>query len=568
MNRHEPVVSPIPAEPLPARLRFSGLLDSRVLLLFAVLLAYVLWPILQVLAESVWTRGAGWTLEPWREFMRRGHGVYALRSLGVSLASVVLAGIFGTALALFYFRLEFPGRAVLSGLTLLPFTLPPLVGVFAIWMLMGEDGPFDALTRVLLGHGAGFDKGYGGVLLVHTYSMFVFFFVLVGGAIANFDESQLEAARDLGAGRVQAFRLVLLPQLVPALAGAALLTFMNSMASFTAPFFYLTGKPVLTVGIQQAIDESASALASADCVVLVVCAGLFLYPILRFEKVFAAGRRGASRRRMAASSPVARWGLTTAAVLLTLLLLAPHLWMVRESFIRPGTGFVGVPVRYTLANYADLARREESLRPILNSLRASGAATLLVVVFTLLAAWMTTRHAFRGRGALRALVMLPWALPGTVVAVGFLWMTRRPNVLTAGLALRGTLILLAAAYFVRFLPLAYRTVTAGLTQVPVEWEGAARDLGATPRQAFLRVTLPLVLPAVLAAAALTFAGAMGEFVSSILLQGPGTEPIAVKIDQLRRGPGGIHAAAAYSTILLALIALSFACFARRSRRTL
>jgi iron(III) transport system permease protein len=167
---------------------------------------------------------------------------------------------------------------------------------------------------------------------------------------------------------------------------------------------------------------------------------------------------------------------------------------------------------------------------------------------------------------LRLLIMLPWALPGTVIAIGLLWITRQPNVLTMGVDLRATLSILALAYFIRLIPLAHRTIATGLARVPVELEGAGRDLGAGPWATFQRITLPLILPAVIAAATLTFATALGEFVSSILLQAPGTEPIAVKIDQLRRGPGGIHVASAYSTILMLIITLTFVLFGRRTQR--
>ena len=109
---------------------------------------------------------------------------------------------------------------------------------------------------------------------------------------------------------------------------------------------------------------------------------------------------------------------------------------------------------------------------------------------------------------------------------------------------------------------------ASLARVPVELEKAARDLGAKPRQAFLRVTLPLILPAVVAAATLVFVTAMGEFVSSILLQSPGVEPISVKIEQLRRGPGGVHAASAYSAVLMLMITTTFLIFGRHTRSSL
>lgn len=540
-------------------------LDPRALLIFAVLVLYVLWPILQVLGESVYARGEGLTMQPWRDFIAEGHHVYAGRSLLVSGASVILAGVFGTALAFLYFRLDFPGRTIFAGLTLLPFTLPPLVGVFAIWTLMGESGLFHKVTKLATEEGFWFEKGFGGVLLVHTYSMFVYFYVLVGGAVASMDESQVEAARDLGAGKLTTLLRVVLPQLAPAFAGASLLVFMTSMASFTAPFFYTAGRPVLTVGIQQALEENETGLASADCVVLAICAAVFLFLVLRFETAIQGGTKGATRRRAKISSPLLRWSLSLFALMLTLVLVLPHISMLYESLVKPGTGFIGVPVEYTLRNYSSIWEVEDAWRPFANSLKSSAMATLAVIIVALTSSWLVIRRDFRGKPLMRLLVMIPFAQPGTVIGIGLLWITRQPNLLTFGAAWRGTLIILAVAYFIRMLPLAYRTIATGLARVPLELEGAARDLGASPRQAFIRITLPLLLPSIIAAATLTFATAMGEFVSSILLYGPGTEPVSVKIDQLRRGPGGIHLAAAYSTILMAMITLTFVLFGRRSR---
>lgn len=552
--------------PLPPPSPWKRLLDPRVVFLYAVLLAYALWPALQALAESVWAPGRGPTIEPWRQFFREGHAAYAMRSLGISAATVALAGAFGTALSFVYARLDFPGRTAYAGLALLPFTLPPLVGVFAIWTLLAEGGMADQAARALTGRGFWIEKGYGGVLLVHVYSMFVYFYVMVGGALAGFDEAQLEAARDLGATRAQAFFRVMLPQLAPALAGASLLTFMTSMASFTAPFFYMAGRPTLTVGIQQAVEGSAYGLASADCVALALAAAAFLALIQRFEGAIEGGTKGVSRARAKVRSPLARWGLCAGCGALTLALVAPHLAMLRESLVEPGTGFVGRPASYTFGNYSALLRGEESWRPIGNSLKASALATAGAVLFSMLSAWMEARRAVPGKPLLRALIMLPWALPGTVIGVGLLWMTRAPGPLTLGFALRGTIAILALAYFIRLFPLAHRAIRSGLARAPEELDLAARDLGASPLQAFLRVTGPLILGAILAAATLTFVTAMGEFVSSILLAGPGNEPISVKIDALRRGPGGLRAAAAYSALLTALITATFLAFGRSSRR--
>lgn len=566
MNRFDSAAAFSPRGAGPPRL--------RVALLFAVLFGYVLWPILLVLVESVWRREGGFTFEPWRQFVALGHGVYALRTIGISLATVALAGALGTSLAFYYFRLEFPGRSIFAALTLLPFTLPPLVGVFAIWTLMGEEGLFHRATRAILpGGGFWIETGYTGVLLVHAYSMFVYFYVLVGGALSGFDESQIEAARDLGAGRARTFLRVVLPQLAPAWAGASLLAFMTSMASFTAPYYYMSGRPVLTVGIQQAWERPELAgLASVDCVILTLCATGFLFVLLRFERSFEGGAKGAARRRLRLRSTWARWALVAGAVLMTLVILAPHLTIARESLVESGTGFFNRPAEYTLEHYAALWRDAESRRPAINSLRAAGLATAATTAFALTSAWLIVRRRFVGRAIARALIMLPFALPGTVIAVGLLWMTgsgaARPidRALTFGLDLRGSILILALAYFIRLMPLAHRTIRAGLLAAPVELEMAARDLGATSRQCFLRVTLPLIAPAVLIAATLVFVTALGEFVSSLLLYELNTEPIAVKIDRLRRAPGGRQLAAAYSVMLMLGISGVFVLARRRGRR--
>lgn len=540
-------------------------MDGRVWLIFAILLAYILYPALQTLVESVWTRGGGFTLEPWREFAARGHWRYGVRSVTLSLATAALSCVVGTAMAFVYARLEFPGRRLFAGLALLPFTLPPLVGVFAIWTLFAEGGPVHAITG-RLGAPFWFETGFGGALLTHVYSMYVFYYAFVGEALETFDESQIEAARNLGAGRWRTLLTVMAPQLAPALTGATLLTLMTSMASFTAPFFYMAGRPTLTVGMQQALRESHEGLASADCVVLAMIAGVFLLLVMRFEGGAMGGAKGAARRRPApVRSAAARWGLTLAAAAVSFLLLTPHIGIVRESFIRPGTGFVGSPVEFTLANYRRIFAETSFWEPVRNSLWASGAATLAVAAIGMLTAWMEERRGFVGRGFARWLLMLPWALPGTVIGIGLLWMTRRPNLLTLYAALRGTIAILALAYFIRLLPLAHRGIRAALARVPVELEGAARDLGATPARAFLRVTAPLILPAVIAAATLCFVTAMGEFVSSILLTGAGNTPIAVKIDQVRGAPGGVQVASAYSSLLTLLIAVAFILFGRGGR---
>ncbi len=191
-----------------------------VALLLGLLLWLVLYPLVLVLAEGLRGPG-GWTLDHVREFAGRPTEMRALwGSLWTSVASVGLAALLGVPLAFLVGRYDLPGGRVLGGLVALPAVLPPLVGVVAFLFLYGETGFVSLLLMRLfrLEEPLWRLEGAGAILLVHAYSMYVYFYLLVRAALVSLDASQLEAAASLGAGRWRTFRRVVVPHLKPALA--------------------------------------------------------------------------------------------------------------------------------------------------------------------------------------------------------------------------------------------------------------------------------------------------------------------------------------------------------------
>ncbi|MFL5462199.1 MAG: ABC transporter permease, partial [Gemmatimonadales bacterium] len=211
---------------------------AGLLLLFLAWL--VLYPLLLVLIEGF--RGPdGWTLDFVRQFFQRRNEAQALwGSLWISVATVVLAAGIGVPLAFLFWRYDFPGRRTLGGLVALPAVLPPLVGVIAFLFLYGESGFTSLLVQWLFG----LDEppwrlqGAAAILLVHAYSMYVYFYLFTRAGLSSLDASVFEAAASLGAGRGRTLRRVVLPLLYPSLAGGALLTFMTALASFSAPYIF------------------------------------------------------------------------------------------------------------------------------------------------------------------------------------------------------------------------------------------------------------------------------------------------------------------------------------------
>ena len=525
----------------------------------------VTYPLILTLLEALGGIGT-WTLDHFGEFARRADEWRALwRSLWISIASVVLAGSVGVPLAFVFERTDFPGRRVLGAVVALPVALPPLVGVIAFLFLYGESGFVSRLVQAALGldHAPWRLHGPGAILLVHTYSMYVYFYLFVRAALSRLDGSMLEAAAALGAGRGRILWQVTLPQLRPALLGATLLTFMTSLGSFSAPYIFAGGFRVMTTQIVASRINGQYALAQVEAMVLAALALLALWLIRRLQGTDAvASAHGVAPVRRRITRPLARWGSAVLGWGLATFMLLPHLTLLLISLVPHGTWTVEIwPPVLDFGNYRQLASEPERLRPMLNSLWMATAATAGAVAIGLLAVRQSLRHGKRLGGALETLVALPWAIPGTVfaIALGTAFSVHAPWF--GRFVWIGTPIILPLAYLVRCLPITGRAALAGLRQLDPALEEAAHSLGASPLRALTRVVLPLIRPALVAGLGLAFITALGDFVTSIVLYTYETRPISIEIQSsLRVQEFGV--AAAYGVLLMVMSATAFLIWGR------
>jgi iron(III) transport system permease protein len=540
-----------------------GFLARAVLTL---LLAWlVLYPILIVLVDA----GHGDALA--RFVARPGEWRALWASVWISLASVALAAAIGVPLAFLFEWLEFPGRKTLGSLIALPAVLPPFVGVIAFLFLYGESGFVARAVRAAFGlaRAPWQLQGAGAILLVHAYSMYVYFYLFTRAGLASLDASVLEAAQSLGAGRWDTLRRVTLPLLRPALAGAALLVFMTALGSFSAPYVFGGGFRVMTTQIVATKLNGELPLAMVETVALALIATLGLVLLRRTEgkDVLAALGRGTARRRRPIAASGARTLTTTAGWALAVLLLLPHLTLVLVSLVPYGTWTTeAVPPVLGLVNYRRLFGEPERLRPLVNSLWMAGASTLAALALALAAGVLVGRPRVRNgrgwRGVIETLVALPWALPATVFAVALATTFSVARPLELRWVLVGTVALLPLAYLVRNLPITGRAVLAGYRQLDPAVEEAAASLGAGRWATFWRVTLPLLKPALAAGGSLAFVTALGDFVTSIVLYTYDNRPISIEIMSSLR-VSELGAAGAFGVILMLGSALVLGVGARR-----
>ena len=537
----------------------------------AVLLALLVWlvvyPLVLVLLEGL--RGPdGWTLASVRLFASRQTEWRALwGSVWISLASVALAALIGVPLAFLFGRVQIPAGRLLGALVALPAVLPPLVGVLAFLFLYGETGFVSLLVQRLLGlaEPPWRLQGAGAILLVHAYSMYVYFYLFTRTALRSLDASLYEAAASLGAGRWRTLRRVILPQLTPALAGAALLTFMTALASFSAPYIFGGGFRVMPTQIVATRLNGDDALAMVETIslTLVALAALWLFRGTPVRDPAAGGRKGVAPAPVPIRRRGARLLLSALAWGLAGLLLLPHFTLLLVSLVPVGTWTTEpLPPVYTWRNYLTLLQDPVRARPLANSLWLASVATAAAVAIALGGAVLSVRRRVRGGRLIEGLLALPWAVPGTVFAIALATAFSRHEPSLGRVVLVGTVWILPLAYLVRNLPITSRAILAGFRALDPSLDEAAATLGAGRARTLRRITLPLLRPALLAGASLAFVTAFGDFVTSIVLYTYDTRPISLEIlSSLRQSDVGV--AAAYGVVLMLVSALVFAAGADR-----
>lgn len=565
-------------------------MKTRSAVLFAitilVLIYGVIYPNLFVVATSLQRAGA-WTLANYSEVLSQGIVIEAIvNSVGLSVLTVLFCALIGVPLAFLFERFDFPGRRLFAALAALPLVLPPLVGTVAFIFLYGESGILAHSIQSLfaLESPPWTLQGWAALLFFHTYTMYPFFYVLTGAGLRRIDASLAEAARSLGASRAVVLRRVLLPQLTPSLIAAALLTFMTSMASFSAPLLFGGNVRVLTLEIFTARQRGDVVMGVTETVILAVISLAALIFFQRYEgtkKFAAAAMKGAPRRRATIASGKARVIATIVAIVFAVVLVLPVATLVLVSFAREGSWTTQIlPSAYTLANYVRIFNDPFAAEVFFNSFSMAAIAAIAALLWSFCVVTLLVRR--RGgkaelriagkfeirnskfailyldqswRRVLSLLVLIPWALPGTVVAVSVAEAYGQPGSLLGSFVLVGTFWILPVVYFLRFMPLVVRALQASMEQLDPALDEAAGSLGARAWQRFTRVTLPLVWPGAVAGTLLAFVIALGEYVASVLVFVPANRPISIAIASELRD-FNLGAAAAYGVVLIVIISIS------------
>ena len=505
---------------------------------------FFLWPILQTVRGAFVDAGGNWTLDYLWEIGRNPVYLEGLQNAALlALVSTILTVALAVPLAWMADRFEFPAKRALLALLLVPMVLPPFVGAIGLKQILGQYGAFNALLTHLgfLTGGATIDwlggsrnGRFWGVVFMNTLHLYPILFLNVAAALANIDPAMGEAAENLGCTGWRKFRRITLPLMMPGLFAGGAIVFIWAFTELGVPLMFDYNR-VTPVQIFHGLKELSGNPLPYALVVVTLLAAVAFYAAGKWAvggKAFAMLPKAtrAAQTRQLGLWPGALCTLAFAGVIA--LALLPHAGVVLVSFARDWYQSL-LPTAWTLAHYQAALGHDLTVPSILNSVKYAGLATLADVFLGIGIAYVVVRTTLPGRGLLDTFAMLPLAVPGLVLAFGYLTMTQEGRVFAFLNPTKDPTALLIIAYSVRRLPYVVRSVAAGLQQTSVALEEAAQNLGAPPLRALRLITLPLISANLLAGGLLAFAFAMLEVSDSLILaQRQGDFPITKAIYEL------------------------------------
>jgi iron(III) transport system permease protein len=510
--------------------------DAKTWVLLLIVVAFLglffIYPIANVFTSALW-ESTGPTLHYVLNILGNATIQEGLtNALVLAVITTLAASLLAVPMAYIQAKTDFLGKRWLAAGILAPMILPPFVGAIGLKQVLGPYGVLNAALAHLglIDPAQPIDWFQAGplaqVAILQALHLYPILYLNMVAGLANVDPSLEDAARSVGAGPWRVFRKVTFPLVMPAYFAGAVIVFVWALTDLGTPLMFNYPK-VIAVQIFNRVSEPSSPESNAMVVVLLV-----MVAVLYLGARATLGREAFGQMAVAtrAAVPTRLGGRGTALAWLffggvLLLAIVPHLAVILFSFKTEWLHTV-LPAGLTLEHHRAALAHRWTLPSIWNSVAYSLGAVVVNLVLAVGIGYVLVRKKFLGRSLLDALVMLPLAVPGIVLAFGYLncyagWGDR---LVEAGLWRENYLYpqtnpvaLLVIAYAVRRLPYMVRSAVAGFQQTSRTLEEAALSVGAGPVRTLRKITVPLIAANLAAGAILVFSLSMLEVSDSLIL---------------------------------------------------
>lgn len=531
------------------------------MLSIGILVIVVAVPVLLIFINSFWVDGRFNVTDVVRILKQRETYEALLNSLFIASGVTVMSTCVGTFFAWLVTRTDLPYKGIMKIVFLVPFMLPSFIGALAWKMLLSPRAGY--INRFFMDT-FGFEDAifniytYGGIMAVETMYLFPFVFIQVCGALERMDPTLEESARISGASLFTITRKITIPLVMPSIVSGALLIMLYSMAHFGTVAVLGVENGIFNIPtlIYERIHQSAGSFDAirTGTVLATVLVATAAFIIWLQNRILNKGRFQIIAGKSFRPTEVKLRGLRKPLFIICILYIAFTILLPTVTiFIVGGLKTYGLPMTWenlTLENYKfilfDWQLTQDAIK---NSVLLGLAAAVITMFAGVMISYVIVKMRVRGKGILEFLGMLPFSVPGSVIALGVIlaWSGK------FGINLYNTVWIILVAYIARYMAFSLKANSAALEQVHDSLVEASRACGATMWQSLKDIVIPLVRPGMVAAFFLIFLPALRELTVSVMLYGPSTRTIGVAIYTLNEDGETVYSAALAGIALIIIV---------------
>ena len=510
---------------------FSSLLYIS---LFWILIGFIVIPAFNTIKQAFTSDGSFSTSVITNYLSNKNNLRVIYNTLILGFGSVIVCGVMGISLAMYMTFICDKHKKLIHILLLTPMMIPGVIMVIACIQLYGETGIVTKAIEILFPfiNNIYEFRGLKGILFVIAYTQYVYFYLNVYIALKYVDYSTVEAARGMGASKLRVFIDVILPVITPAIITSTIVTFASGISSYSAPNLIGGGFKVLSTQILKSKSNNYMDVASVQVIILLLIGVSFMLLMQYYGKKY-----GVVSSLKAQSFKFTNKNKSLFTLLCNILIgiqiimiILPIIAIIYLSFVSTHSIMTEIfPRDFTLENYTMIFEKTRVLKPIINSIKMSLMAVIAGLIITVPVSYLVVKNNNKYNNLAKFMIMLPWSMPASVIAVNLINTFNVPNIFSFGETLIGGFYILPIAYTISALPLLFSSNEVAISSVNLGLEEASRSLGAGSFKTFYKIIIPNMMPGIIAGAILVFIRTIGEYTMSALLYGVYNRPISISI---------------------------------------
>ena len=496
-------------------------------------ITFVVYPIGNIFRISLLSSDGNLSLSQYIAFFSTPVMITALKNtIKVGILTVITCMLVGVFMAFYtqYYKTRF--AKLINIILLTPFVLPGVIIVIAFIQLYSEMGIINQALKILLNLEKPPIKFFGinGIIFVHTFTQYIYFYINTKIALRFLDYSAVESARSLGASKFQVFKDIIFPHLKPAILTSAFMTFATGVSSFSAPYLIGSGYRMMSTQILQSKMNNQMQMASVQVVLLmgISVITMLLYNFYSKQNIVAKNTRNITMKKVVIKNKSLSLAMNLCAYLIILFIITPIVGIIVLSFADSSSWMMKIfPDEFTLENYKRIFLQKRILSPVKNSIQMSLIAAVGASLIAIISSYLFIKDKGFLSKVLNFLSIIPMAIPASTLGVNLITAFNKKHILLFNNSLVGTYSILPIAYVIATITLVSRSTYTAFTNYNPEYDFASRNLGASNTQTFRWIFIPIVSYGIISGFSLAFMRSLGEYTISALLYGVHNKPLSI-----------------------------------------